>query len=203
MNGRNWLVTDQGVCQELNAIEDEKILTTPYRLYQFLADLDRVLERFDDDAERLKRLCPRVRRLMNDSPWLQLQYTFPDPQKGWSVAILYDEPGYPMTIQMVAWETGRVSTIHNHAAWGIVMLIEGQEKNTFWKRSPESEFPDRVEKVNEQIFSSGDIICFLPDAIHSIEAMGQRATISFNLYGITSYDHRFIFDPQARTAKTF
>ncbi|MBP0022106.1 MAG: cupin [Cyanobacteria bacterium SBLK] len=203
MDGRNWLVTDQGVCQELNAVEDEKILTAPYRLYQFLADLDRILDRFDDNAERLKRLCPRVRRLMDDSPWLQLQYTFPDPQKGWSVSMLYDEPGYPITVQMVAWEAGRVSTIHNHAAWGLVMLLDGEEKNTFWQRSPESEFPDRIEKASEQIFSSGDIICFLPDAIHSVEAMGDSPTISFNLYGITTYDRRFVFDPQARTAKTF
>ncbi|MEM9542783.1 MAG: cupin [Cyanobacteria bacterium P01_E01_bin.42] len=203
MDGRNWLATDRGVCQALNGVEDEKILTTPYRLYQFLADLDRILDRFDDDTERLMHLCPRVRRLMDDSPWLQLQYTFPDPQKGWSVSMLYDEPGYPITVQMVAWEAGQVSTIHNHAAWGLVMLLDGEEKNNFWGRSGDSEFPDRIEKVGEQTFASGDIICFLPDAIHSVEAVGNCPTISFNLYGITTYDRRVVFDPKARTAKNF
>jgi predicted metal-dependent enzyme (double-stranded beta helix superfamily) len=43
----------------------------------------------------------------------------------------------------------------------------------------------------------------MPDAIHSVEAIGDEPTISFNLYGETDYDQRFEFDPVTCTAKNF
>ena len=43
-----------------------------------------------------------------------------------------------------------------------------------------------IEKVNEIILTSGEIINFMPDAIHNIEALGYGPIISFNLYGETN-----------------
>jgi predicted metal-dependent enzyme (double-stranded beta helix superfamily) len=46
-------------------------------------------------------------------------------------------------------------------------------------------------------------LCFLPDAIHQIEAIGEEPTMSFNLYGETNYDQRFEFDVEKATAQIF
>ena len=111
----------------------------------------------------------------------------PDRETGWSVQMMYDEPDFALTVQTVAWSPQRVSSVHNHATWGIVALIDGEEKNTFWQRSPSAEFPDRIVKTGEHILTSGDILCLMPEAIHQVEAIGDEPTISFNIYGITDY----------------
>ncbi|WP_365974346.1 hypothetical protein [Moorena sp. SIO4G3] len=96
-----------------------------------------------------------------------------------------------------------VSPIHNHGTWGIVAVISGQEKNTFWRRTDDPDFRDRIEQVGEKILFPGDIISFNSDAIHSVEAMGYEPTITFNIYGETNYEQRFDFDPLTHSAKTF
>ncbi|HAG82959.1 MAG TPA: cupin, partial [Cyanobacteria bacterium UBA12227] len=146
---------------------------------------------------------PLVRRLLTSSYWLQGEYREPDPDKGWSVLMLYDEPGFMLTVQTVVWLPGMVSPIHNHGTWGVVALISGEEKNTFWRRTNDPEFPDRIEAVGDRILSPGDIISFTPDAIHSVEVIGEEPTITFNIYGETEYEQRFEFDVVNHTAKLF
>jgi predicted metal-dependent enzyme (double-stranded beta helix superfamily) len=202
MIGKDWLVTDDGQCnifEATNQIED----LHPYRLYRFLTDLEDVLEQISDDYLRLQAICPLVHRLLDSSSWLEIALLEPDPETGWAVQTLYDEPFFPLTVQLVAWAPGTVSPIHNHGCWGLVALLSGEEKNTFWQRSATTKFPDKIKTVGDILLAPGDILCLMPDAIHHVEALGDEPTISFNLYGETDYDRRFEFDPIQRTAKIF
>ncbi|NEO84485.1 MAG: cupin [Spirulina sp. SIO3F2] len=202
--GKTWIVTDVGTCEPLNAEIDLAALPNPYRLYHFLSDLDAILLAESDDRRRLEQICPRVRHLLDEAPWLTLQYNQPHAKRGWSVTKLYEEPGYPLTIQMVAWAGGEKSTIHNHATWGVVALCDGQEENTFWQRTgDDAKHPDAIATIGDCTLEPGDIISFLPAAIHRVEALGETPTISFNLYGITDYPSRFKFDHEAKTAQKF
>lgn len=203
MDNQDWLVENDGQCHYFETIASQKKRFSPYRLYRFLTDLEDILQIVDDDYLRLKKIVPLVRQLLDDSPWLLLSMLTPNPQTGWDIMTLYDEPSFAITIQLVAWNPGTVSRIHNHGCWGLVALLNGQEKNTFWQRNPQPNSPDQIEKVGEQILEVGDIICFLPSAIHQIEALGDEPTISFNLYGVTDFDSRFEFDPILGTAKNF
>jgi predicted metal-dependent enzyme (double-stranded beta helix superfamily) len=203
MTGQDWLVTNDGQCLEFEVVHQEENLVHPYRLYRFLTDLEDILERVDDEQIRLSLICPLVRHLLNSSDWLQMNFLPPDPATGWSILMLYDEPNFPITVQTVVWSPGSVSSIHNHATWGIVALLDGQEQNSFWKRSPTSKFPDKIEPASDRLLVPGDILCLMPDAIHHIEAIGNEPTISFNLYGETNYNRRFEFDSLQGTAKNF
>jgi predicted metal-dependent enzyme (double-stranded beta helix superfamily) len=198
----NWLVNNDSAAEAYYP-EETELPVDPYRLFRFLTDLENILLDIPDDCSRLKAIMPLVRHLLVSSYWLQMEYDEPSPKTGWSVKRLYTEPDYPLTIQMVAWQPGSISTIHNHAAWGVVALISGEEKNRFWKRSPTPEYPDRLELIGEQILQPGEIISFMPDAIHSVEALGDEPSISFNLYGKTNYPQRFEFDNINHTAKNF
>ena len=82
-------------------------------------------------------------------------------------------------------------------------LVSGQEKNTLWRRSPTLEQPDQIEQTGDVMIEPGDIISFVPDAIHCVEALGDEPTISFNLYGLTDYKARYKFDPNTHTAVLF
>ncbi len=203
MLDRDWLVTDAGQCIPGKIGAQENWGDRPYRLYRFLTDVEDIVDRESDDLLRLQQISPLVRRLLNSCEWLQLNFLAPDPETGWSVQTLYDEPDFPITIQTVVWSPGTVSPVHNHATWGIVALLDGQEKNTFWQRSPTTEFPDRIETTGDRLLVPGDMLCLMPDAIHQIEAIGEEPTISFNLYGVTDYDRRFEFDPLHATAQIF
>ncbi|MFM7885114.1 MAG: cupin [Pseudanabaena sp.] len=205
---QDWLVTNESQCIPLvlqNNLHDllEDSRAYPYRLYRFLTDVENIIWQEPDDHLRLQKICPLVRRLLNNSEWILTSSAIPDPETGWSVQILYDEPDFELTVQTVAWSPQSISPIHNHATWGIVALIDGQEKNTFWQRSPTAEFPDRIIKTGEHILNAGDILCLMPDAIHQIEAISDEPTISFNLYGDTDYQQRFQFDIQEHSAKIF
>ncbi|MEB3213472.1 MAG: cupin [Leptolyngbyaceae bacterium] len=199
---QDYLVLDDSSCKGFipEAIESP---AEPYRLYRFLTDLEDILTDEPDDAKRIQRIAPLVRLLLTSSEWLQFEYVDPSPQTGWGVKMLYREPSFPLTVQMVSWSPNCLSTIHNHATWGIVALIRGHERNTLWQRTPTPEQPDRIEKVGEQYLVPGDIIGFTPNAIHCIEAISDEPTISFNLYGVTDYSNRYQFDITTHTAKKF
>ncbi|MEG3937088.1 cupin [Microcoleus sp. S36b_A3] len=203
ITGKDWLVTDDGQYRVGEAISQTQNLTHPYRLYRFLTDLEDVLEQISDDYLRLQAICPLVRKLLDGSSWLQIALLEPDSETGWAVQTLYDEPFFPLTVQLVAWAPGAVSPIHNHASWGLVALLGGQEKNTFWQRSPNAKFSNKIKTAGDLLLASGDILCFMPDAIHHVEAIGDEPTISFNIYGETDYDRRFEFNQLQGTAENF
>ncbi len=200
---QDWLVTNESQCIPFTVVsQDFYENLQPYRLYRFLTDVEDIIWEEQDDRIRLEKICPLVRRLLNSSEWLTT-FGLPDRETGWSVQMLYDEPDFALTVQTVAWLPQNISPIHNHATWGIVAIIDGEEKNTFWQRSPSFKFPDCIEKVGEQIFRAGDILCLMPDAIHHIEAIGKEPTISFNIYGITDYSQRLEFDLDLMSRRNF
>lgn len=202
MENQTWLVTDDAELQPLETQEVEDSART-YRLYRFLTELEDILDRTEDDSERLAAIAPNVRKLLTSSYWLQMEYKEPDPKTGWGVHFLYREYEFPLTVQMVSWLPGTASTIHNHATWGLVAMLGGQEKNRIWRRVPTKEQPHKLELVEETLLSPGDIITFTPGAIHQVEPYGDEPTISFNLYGVTDFKNRYVFDIEKHTAKLF
>ena len=202
MDNHNWLVTDDGKLQTFGQVDIEEPSRT-YRLYRFLAELEDILAEVKEDQERLYKITPLVRKLLISSYWLQMEFKEPDPSTGWGVHFLYREYEFPLTVQMVTWRPGTASTIHNHATWGLVAMIGGQEKNLLWRRSPTKEAPHAIDSAGEIVLSPGDIITFTPGAIHQVEPVGVEPTISFNLYGVTDFKNRYVFDPAAKTAELF
>ena len=202
MENRNLLVTDDGALQALAVAEVEEPAQT-YRLYRFLTELEDILASEPEDEKRLAAIVPLVRKLLISSYWLQMEYKEPDPKTGWGVHFLYREYQFPLTVQMVAWSPGSHSTIHNHATWGLVAMLGGQETNRLWRRTPTADQPHQIEQVEEVLLAPGDIITFTPGAIHQVTPYGDEPTISFNLYGVTDFKNRYVFNPAEKTAKLF
>jgi len=196
----DWLVNARGECEELSSSPDF-LPESPYKLYRFLTDVEDLLGEMQSDRLLIQAICPLVRRLLTSSTWIQLSGLEPDPDLGWAVQTLYDEPDFPLTVQLVSWLPHQVSPIHNHGTWGIVAIMDGVEKNLFWQRAGNLKFPDRIKPVGDRLLSAGEIIGFTSEAIHSIEAL--EATVSFNIYGETKYDQRFEFNPVNATAQLF
>ncbi|MFB2921262.1 MULTISPECIES: cupin [Aerosakkonema] len=202
MKNRDFLVTGDGNWQVCKPAKEWDLLRTPYYLHRFLTEVEDALNQGDNEIECLAALRLIVRRLITNSYWLRTQK--PEPSDtGIPALMLYDELGYPLTVQTALAQPGIVSTIHNHGNWGIIAILEGEESNTIWRRVPDAKFPHRIESVGEIILLEGDIISFTSDAIHSVKAIGEEPTFSFNLYGETYHYRRFEYDPIAHSAKNF
>lgn len=200
MTNYNWLVTDDAQCQSFGTVENEPPERT-YRMYRFLTEMEDILDAEPDDAKRVQALIPLVRKLLISSYWLQMEHDPPSKKTGWSVKFLYREYEYPITVQMVVWAPGAESKIHNHATWGIVAMIGGEEKNLFWKQDPEN--PKEITPAGEQMLYPGDIIGFTSNAVHQVKPVGDEPTISFNLYGLTDKSSRYKYDKETLAADRF
>ncbi|MEO1378589.1 MAG: cupin [Cyanobacteria bacterium J06635_10] len=203
MQGKDWLVSKNGEYQNCKSVRAWDLITENYRLYRFLTELEDILRKELDENDYLAKIRQLVRRLLVNSYWVRSQHPEPNSKTGTSVKLLYDELGFPFTVQTVTFTPGTRSNIHNHGTWGIVAVLKGKEKNTIWKRNPTAEYPDKIETAGELILTPGDIISFAPGAIHSVEAVSDEPTVTFNLYGETTSKERFEFDTVHHTAKNF
>jgi predicted metal-dependent enzyme (double-stranded beta helix superfamily) len=207
MKTADWLVRKDGICQLCKSVREWDLLAEEYRLYRFLTEVEDIIRLATtegiDEENSLSGLRMIVRKLILNCYTVKTRLPEPNHKTGVSVVMLYDELGFPMTIQTEMSLPGTSSSIHNHGTWGIVMILQGKQKNTFWKRISTEKFPDKIKRVGERIIESGDIISFTTDAIHSIEVVGDEPTITFNLYGETHGSKRFQFDIDNNTAKNF
>ena len=207
MKTADWLVKEDGVCLLCKSVREWDLLTEEYRLYRFLTEVEdniRLAANEERDEETsLSGLRMLVRKLILNCYTVKTRLPEPNQETGTSVVMLHDEVGFPMTIQTEMNLPGTTSPIHNHGTWGVIMVLQGKQKNTFWKRTPTKEFPNRIDRVGERIIEPGDIISFTTEAIHSIEAVGDEPTITFNLYGETHGSKRFQFALDKYTAKHF
>lgn len=204
---RDFLVTSDGNCEICSRVREWDLLEDPYRFHRFLTEIEDAIEDLDGDlareCTRLPEIRKLVRKLIANSYWIKTQYLEPDRNTGSSVIVLYDEIGYPLTVQIVTFAPGTRSTVHNHGTWGVVAILQGEEKNTFWRRVDRLDVSHQLERSSEIILHPGDIMSFMPDAIHSIEALGKTPTVTFNIYGETARKQRFEFDILRQTAKNF
>jgi predicted metal-dependent enzyme (double-stranded beta helix superfamily) len=203
MKGRDWLVTGDGQYQICKSVRAWDLLRENYRLYRFLTEVEDIINDIEDASKHLSEIRMLVRRLIVNSYWVQSRHLEPSPITGTSVLLLYEELGFPLTVQTVTFAPGTKSPIHNHGTWGVVAVLKGQERNTFWQRTPHLDFQDKIERTGELTLFPGDIISLTPDAIHSVESVGDEPTVTFNLYGETHMKERFEFDPINHTAKNF
>jgi predicted metal-dependent enzyme (double-stranded beta helix superfamily) len=203
MQGQDWCVAGDGQYQACKSVRAWDLLRDNYRFYRFLTEVEDILNQTEDESQYLPEIRILVKRLIVNSYWINSQFLEPNPKTGISVLLLYDELGFPLTVQTVTFAPGTISNIHNHGTWGVVAVLKGQEKNTFWHRNPCSEFPDKIESTGEIELFPGDMISFSPDVIHRVEALGDQPTITFNIYGETDPKKRFEFDPINHIAKKF
>ncbi|MEL6221514.1 MAG: cupin [Cyanobacteria bacterium J06626_14] len=211
---KDWIVTNEGRCEPRPSTREWDLVRDNYYFHQFLTDIIGILNKVpneQDEWDQLPQLRMRVRQLVMNSYWVRTRYTTPNSQTGVGVLTLYDEIGYPLTVQNETMLPGTMSTIHNHGTWGVVTVISGREEHTFWRpvsdewknKTPHPEAPVHIERVERKVLMPGEILSFMPDAIHQVKSIDTKPTLSFCLYGDTQPRSRFRFDPVSRTAKLF
>lgn len=199
------MVTKAGQCHICPTPREWDLLETPYYFYRFLTEVEDSLKQAPprQQCDGLPILRQLVRKLVLNSYWLRTQRPVTSQSMTAAILNLYDETGYPLTVQIETLVPGALSPVHNHGTWGIVAVLQGQAQNMLWRRAPEPDFPDKIVCVTEKIVEYGDIISFVPEAIHCVQAIGEEPLVTFNLYGETQGQQRFEFDPISHRAKHY
>ena len=80
---------------------------------------------------------------------------------------------------------GKLTEPHNHTTWAIVVAVEGEEQNRFYRRADDGSVPGKatLEFDEEIVVKPGVGVAMMPDDIHSIAVVGDTPTLHFHMYG--------------------
>ena len=67
---------------------------------------------------------------------------------------------------------------HDHGMWAVIGIYEGQENNTFYRRSGEG-----LEELNRREIRPGEAVLLGADVIHAIENPFGSNTLGLHVYG--------------------
>ncbi|HVA79653.1 MAG TPA: cysteine dioxygenase family protein [Candidatus Binataceae bacterium] len=67
---------------------------------------------------------------------------------------------------------------HNHTMWAVIGVCDGQENNTFYRRSGNT-----LEKAGGKELKTGDTVVLGEDAVHAIENPSDRPLLAIHVYG--------------------
>jgi predicted metal-dependent enzyme (double-stranded beta helix superfamily) len=177
-----------------------------YSLSDYVTDLGAITRETQDDEAIVERVRPLAKRLVLNKDWVDPRYYTCDEEQGFGVHLLHEEPDHTLAVFVLAWLPDRGTPAHDHRTWSVVAGIDGNEKNTFWKRIDDGSRPGYAElKWNgERVYGPGDAVSFLPHEIHTVWNDTDAVTLSLHTYGKhINFTGRSQFDPGQRTETPF
>lgn len=170
---------------------------------QSLVDgLKTVMREESDPAAIVARVRALATPMAADLAWLAPDAYECDAEQGMGISIYHAEPDNTLMVSTVAWLPGRAVAPHNHKTWGVVVGLDGEERNTGWRRRDDGSRPGHADLVmdRETVVRRGDCIGLLPEDIHGVSNDGAETSISLHIYGRNLASvNRQQFDPEAKT----
>jgi len=160
-----------------------------YSLAQFVADLRSITAATADEREILRQVAPLAERLAAHP---RLQDAVPihsNVEKGFSFNLLHEEPDHALAVALLSWLPSGATLPHNHGTWGIVVALEGAEKNIFWRRIDDGSRAGyaELERVGAMDCVLGQAVVLPSPTIHSVENTSDQASVSLHVYGKNVY----------------
>jgi predicted metal-dependent enzyme (double-stranded beta helix superfamily) len=181
--------------------------TNGYSILNLVTDLRRVVSEATDERSILSQVRPLAQRaaLSKDS-WLENRFYAANPEQGFGVYLLHEEPDHSLAIFAVSWLPNRGAPPHDHGTWAVVAGVDGPEKNEFFERQDDRTHVGYAElkKVGEKVFRVGDVLTMRTGQIHSIWNEGDSVSISLHIYGKNiQHTGRSQFDVEKRVETPF
>src|SRR5438128_6491915 len=144
-----------------------------YTLADYIQDLRTVTSETQDPDEIIARVGLLAERAALSKEWLQPHHYACDPEQGFGVHLLHEEPDHTLAVFAIAWLPGRGAPPHNHGTWAVVAGVGGLETNIFWKRVDDGTRPGYAEilRNGEKLFSSEDVVEVVT---HEIQNVGKE-----------------------------
>lgn len=179
----------------------------PTAVVDFVAEIERVVAATDNRQETIDRLYPSFATLLSDQTWLHPDHRQPIPGQFSQYAVYRAEDGSLSIMAMVV-PSGIATPVHDHRAWGLVGVYQGQQREKVYRRVDDGADPDHADlgQVAENILKPGDITTLLPPEgdIHMIETISDEPSISIHVLGNDiGCVHRHRYDVEHKTVHRF
>ncbi|HYY16565.1 MAG TPA: hypothetical protein VE965_07975, partial [Gammaproteobacteria bacterium] len=100
-----------------------------YTVPEFVEDLRAFAAETTEPTAIISRVRPLTQRLALSKEWLETSHYECDPEQGFGVHLLHEEPDHTLAVFAIAWLPGRGAPPHNHGTWAVVAGVDGPEKN--------------------------------------------------------------------------
>ena len=177
-----------------------------YDLAQYIEDLNRITRQESDDKTIVRLVAPLARKFAASPGWLKDEYYKCDEDQGFGVHLLHEEEDHGNAVFILAWLPDHGTPPHNHKTWGVVVGIEGAERETWWRRLDDGCTPGYADlkRQTENTVGPGQVSCVLAEDIHTVWNETDKVSVSLHTYGKhINFTGRSEFDPEAKTEEKF
>jgi len=169
-----------------------------YGIRNYVEDLRTIVADASCESDIVARVRPLAKRLAGAPGWLKPEHRQCNPEQGFGVHLLHEEPDHDLAVFVIAWLPDRGTLPHNHKTWAVVVGLEGQERESSWRRRDDGSRPGHaeIERSGERLMREGDVSVCLPEDIHSVWNCGGATSLSLHTYGRhINFTGRSEFDP--------
>jgi predicted metal-dependent enzyme (double-stranded beta helix superfamily) len=163
-------------------------------------------------SDLVETLKPAFSGLLSASGWLPVEFARPVEEGGMGGGIgnylLYRSVEPPITLMSLVVPTGSSTPVHDHLAWGLVGLYQGEQREEVYGLTGGT--PDggdaRLALTEERDLHAGEFYPLLPPDgdIHRVTTTSPEPSISIHLLGNdVGCVVRHAFDPEAGTSASF
>jgi len=175
-----------------------------YALESFIADLKRLAAASDDQKTVASEIAPLAAKLAENPDFIRPDFYEVDESQGIGITVLHEEPDHTLLVEAIVWAPGKGVLPHDHQTWGVVVGLDGVERNTIWKREDDGAVDGhaKLTAAHQTDVGKGQVLVFMPDDIHSVNNLGETPTLSLHIYGKSlSHVSRSEFDPEASVVR--
>ncbi len=166
-------------------------------LAHFIADVEAISGGHADDQTLAEDVAQHLSLLLCDPNWLREANRQPG-DRHYRQHVLHVAPDGAFSVVAMVWMPGQTTPIHDHIAWCVVGVYQGEERQTRYRLYRDGKTPFLVATTQEVMHPGQTAVLVPPDEdIHQVTCTDSALTISIHVYGAdigalgTSINHRF------------
>jgi predicted metal-dependent enzyme (double-stranded beta helix superfamily) len=172
---------------------------------EFVAMVRETFERAGSPEEACDAVRPAFGELLADEGWLPAEFRREAPESGMGGGIgqwlLYRSGDRSLSLFTLVVPPGVATPVHDHLAWGLVGLYQGEQDEEVYARRGGS-----LELVERRALAPGDFYALVPPRgdIHRVRTTSEEPSVSIHLLtNDTGCVWRHTYDPETGTESPF
>ncbi len=157
---------------------------SPYTLPRFIEEAESVVRSAPPEPDILRQLKAAMERLLQ-TPGAVPPEAFTPRQDRFANNLLYRPKDRVFSIMGGNWAPGQTTPIHDHLTWAVVGVVEGQERESIYRRTDDGSDPTRasLELASARVNEAGHVTVLSHTGIHRIDNVSPRPSCSIHVYG--------------------
>jgi len=182
-------------------------------LREFIVTATEIVRDKADVSSKLRRLRPAFETLLSDSEWLPEEFKRPSGSEtmghGIASLLLYRSDAKDLSLSTLVVAPGLATPVHNHLAWGLVGLYEGDQEEEEYEvhdHPHEESTPSPLKLRTRRVLKRGDFYDLVPpwNDVHRVRTISAVPSVSLHfLANDIGCVVRQKFDPETSRTEPF